>query len=115
MQAELAHALDHGKEGMTLVREGVLDPRRHFGEAASLEDVGLLEALQPLRQGLRTDAVQRSLQLTEAALTGGKVPHDEGRPLVAHDLSGTCHRTPVAVDATDRSPVGPGSSFEGRG
>lgn len=52
---------------MPLVRQLVLDTRRHFGEAGAIDNPGLFEAAQAIRQGLGTNPTQRSLQFTEAA------------------------------------------------
>ena len=61
-----AHVLDQRHEGLALVGERVLDPRRDLGIGAALDDPLLLERPQAQRERAWADPVERALELTEA-------------------------------------------------
>lgn len=73
---------------MALVGEAVFDPRGDLGKAGSGHDAGVLEAAQTIREGLRTDAQERALQLAEATATWLKIADDERGPPVADQYRG---------------------------
>src|SRR4029450_8229891 len=60
-----AHVLDQRDEGAALAGELIGDPGRDLGEGPALDDAVLLELAEAQRQGARTDAPERALQLTE--------------------------------------------------
>src|SRR4051794_37410662 len=67
------HVLDQRNEGSALVGERVLDPRRDLRVGAALHDAVFLERAKPKREGARTDAVERALELTEALASLGQI------------------------------------------
>jgi hypothetical protein len=81
-QTELAHALDNRKEGVALVGETILDAGRHLGEARSTDCAGVFEPAQAVGEGFRTYALQRSLQLAEAATPRRQIADDQGSPAI---------------------------------
>jgi hypothetical protein len=109
---ERAHVLDQRKQRAALRRKHVLDARRHLGVGLPRDDTLLLERLQPERERPRADALERTLELTEAAAAGGEVPDDQDRPLAAHDLgsgadgAGCFLRGRGHCDSTHRVPQG---------
>ena len=87
------HLIDDGEQRVTLLGQGVFDPRRHLGEALAFDDVRLFQPLQTLGERLRTDAGEGSLEFAEAAVAAGQITDDERGPLIADELRGARDRT----------------------
>ena len=61
-------ALEGVAQLAALIGELVLDPRRHEGDDAALDDVELFEALETVTQGTGVAAADGAGELVEAAL-----------------------------------------------
>src|SRR6185437_9192130 len=83
-----AHVVDDRQQRAALLRQRVLDARRHLGERVPLDDALLLERAQAQGERARADPGQRAFELTEAGVAIVKIAHEQQRPLAAHDLSG---------------------------
>jgi len=94
LPSERAHAINDGKEGDTLVGEGVLHARRNLSEALALDDTRFLEPLQSLTQRLGRYAVKGTGEFAESALTLFEIAQDQRSPAVADDFSRFGDRTP---------------------
>src|SRR4029079_4882366 len=89
--AVLAHVVDQGRQGPTLLGQRLLDPGRHLGIGVALDDAAILERPQPQRQGPWADPVEGALELAEATVAVGEVTDDQQRPLARDDLGTRAH------------------------
>ena len=92
---ERAHLVDDRQQAAPLLGERVLDPRRRFREAPSLQEALVLERAQALGERARADPRTGVLELAEAPGALGKVVNDQRRPLGADDLGGRRHSAAV--------------------
>src|SRR5215217_3516766 len=81
-----AHVLDQRDESAALAGELIGDPRRDLGEGPALDDAVLLELAETQRQGARTDALERALQLTEPKRGIREVADDQEGPFAGDDF-----------------------------
>src|SRR5262245_22727377 len=79
--AVFAHVVDQRHEGAALLREPVLDPRRHLGVGAPGHDAAILERPETERERAGADSLERPLELAEALRALGEIANHEERPL----------------------------------
>src|SRR5436305_210490 len=81
-------ALEGVAQLAALVGELVLDPRRHQGNDATLDDVELFEALETVTEGTGVAAADGAGELIEAALAVHQLINDARDPFLAQQREG---------------------------
>jgi hypothetical protein len=86
-----------GPQVETPFAQRVLGSRRVLGIEPALDDVMLLEELEPVRQDPRRDTRQRIQQVVELFWSREEIPHDQKGPPLSEELQRLRDRTRLVV------------------
>src|SRR5438094_2091195 len=90
---EGAHVLDEREQRLALPGQRVLHARGDLRIGVALHDPLVLESAKAQGERAGADAGKRTLELAEAAASGGEVANHQDGPLLADDVRGGTDRT----------------------